>query len=72
MHSTIIEIRDHKAPVSEWTTESSFEDNGDMMDYCVLANEKERTEDIERFLEIFKDLFTKGNEPDSKIGRAHV
>ena len=33
MHSTIIEIRDHKAPVSEWTTESSFEDNGDMMDY---------------------------------------
>lgn len=67
MHSTIIEIRDHKDPVSEWTTESSFEDNGDMMDYCVLANEKERTEDIERFLEIFKDLFTKGNEPDSIV-----
>lgn len=67
MHSTIIEIRDHKASMSQWATESSFEGNDNMMDYCDLANEKERTEDIERFLENFKDLFTKGNEPDSIV-----
>lgn len=67
MYSTIIEIRDHKVPMDQWATESNFEDNGDMMDYCDLSNEQERTEVIERFLENFKDLFTKGNEPNSVV-----
>lgn len=67
MHSTIIEIRDHKVPMSQWATEDNFSDNNDKMDYCGLANEEERAEDIERFLNNFKDLFTKGTEPNSIV-----
>lgn len=67
MHSTIIEIRDHKIEKGMWASESNFYDDSNKLDYCGVSNEEERAEDIRRFLENFNDLFVKGEELDSIV-----
>lgn len=70
MHSSIIEIRDHRTDKDEWATEENFYDDCDeMIDYCHDLTEDERAEYIEAFMdsELFGALFTKGEEPDTIV-----
>lgn len=70
MHSSIIEIRDHRTDKGEWATECNFYDDcGDIIEYCRDLTEDERAGYIEDFMEseLFNALFTKGDEADTIV-----